>query len=185
MTINPKFCHMVEKQNGCCYMLNLWYRYTSSHLKNSCDISVQFYELTLQVQDYTIICIQCCIQSLDGIHTDVTIIPLTGPYVYVELTCLMPWYAQSQKSNNADKNVAWKIVSSTNGIQLSTKNTNGKMGSVKQNRQDQLLEIWLSVFYTHDAQEKGVVSTCHTLCHPRSNAPWWSRMWRVQSLYTK
>ena len=44
-------------------------------------------------------------------------------------TCLTPWYKQSQKSNKVPRKVAWKTASNIPGIQLSTRNVNGKSGS--------------------------------------------------------
>ncbi len=44
-------------------------------------------------------------------------------------TCLTPWYKQSQKRRSVPRKVAWKMASNIPGIQLSTRNVNGKIGS--------------------------------------------------------
>lgn len=46
-------------------------------------------------------------------------------------TCLMPWKAQSQKSNRPQRNDAWNTESNIPGTQLFTKKLRGNNGSIE------------------------------------------------------
>ena len=46
-------------------------------------------------------------------------------------TCLMPWKAQSQKSNRPQRNDAWNTESNIPGTQLFTRKLRGNNGSIE------------------------------------------------------